>query len=285
MTTVGWNTSALKVYYATNRICTSCCTCKCMQSTATYQCSACRTVKYKFNYDNGSHAPIVGETIHIDGEAGATADISGFTVNSGDWGTSDATGIIFLFDTTQLFLASLANNDVIKDAGGTTICLTTGGTSSSGIKSAQYLLATVSDVDSAVNGEYCIYHDGSVNDIRNSLWDCDDGPDGTGDKQMMYYANGGSVWLASADGFTVYFYQILHENCAMVFDENAQEYGGSVTITPVNSCAVWAVDTPYIVGQEVVKADKLCVYVCRQSHTSTTLDEPDVGASWGHLWE
>ncbi len=83
---------------------------------------------YEFDYDVGSHSPVAGEVIKVDGEEGTEyATIQSWTVAGGAWGTNDATGKMWVHSATAAFIANLENNDVIEDSGGTKICDTTGG--------------------------------------------------------------------------------------------------------------------------------------------------------------
>lgn len=82
---------------------------------------------YEFDYDTGTHSPVVGETINVDTEAGETAVVLAWTVSSGAWGTNDAAGKMWVYTCSATFITNLANNDNIDDSGDTQICITTGG--------------------------------------------------------------------------------------------------------------------------------------------------------------
>jgi len=83
---------------------------------------------YEFDYDGGVHSPVTGEIIKVDGEESTEyATIQAWTVASGDWGTNDAAGKMWVYNATADFISNLENNDVIEDSGGTKICDTTGG--------------------------------------------------------------------------------------------------------------------------------------------------------------
>jgi len=75
-----------------------------------------------FNFDGGEHLPVVGELVAVNGaETTEYATIKSFTVTSGTW-ASDAAGVMEVHKATNAFVANLANDDVIEDSGGTTIC-------------------------------------------------------------------------------------------------------------------------------------------------------------------
>ncbi|MHC4397954.1 MAG: hypothetical protein ACYS1A_20110 [Planctomycetota bacterium] len=82
---------------------------------------------YEFDYDNGAHSPVVGETINVDTEAGETAVIQSWTVTGGAWATNDATGKMWVYSCSASFITNLQNNDNIDDSADNQICITTGG--------------------------------------------------------------------------------------------------------------------------------------------------------------
>lgn len=82
---------------------------------------------YEFDYDTGTHAPVVGETINVDVEAGETAVVQAWTVTSGAWGSSSAAGKMWVYSCSADFIANLADNDNLDDSGSNQICITTGG--------------------------------------------------------------------------------------------------------------------------------------------------------------
>jgi hypothetical protein len=82
---------------------------------------------YEFDYDNGAHAPVVGETINVDVAAGETAVVQAWTVAAGAWATNDASGKMWVYSCSATFITNLVNNDNIDDADDNQICITTGG--------------------------------------------------------------------------------------------------------------------------------------------------------------
>lgn len=86
-----------------------------------------KTALYEFDYDTGTHSPVVGEVINVDVAAGETAVVHAWTVASGDWGTSDAVGKMWVYSASADFITNLVNDDNIDDSGDTQICITTGG--------------------------------------------------------------------------------------------------------------------------------------------------------------
>ena len=82
---------------------------------------------HQFSFDGGEHLPVVGELVAVNGaETTEYAYVKSFTVTSGTW-ASDAAGVFEVHKATDAFVANLANDDVIEDSGGTTICDATGG--------------------------------------------------------------------------------------------------------------------------------------------------------------
>jgi hypothetical protein len=61
-------------------------------------------VQEKVAFTNGSHAPVIGETL-TGGTSGETAVIIGVTVDSGAWGTSDAAGSMYFHTVSGVFQA------------------------------------------------------------------------------------------------------------------------------------------------------------------------------------
>lgn len=82
---------------------------------------------YEFDYDTGTHSPVVGEIINVDVAAGETAIVVAWTVASGAWGTNDAAGKMWVYNASATFITNLENNDNIDDASDNQICITTGG--------------------------------------------------------------------------------------------------------------------------------------------------------------
>ena len=82
---------------------------------------------YEFDYDTGTHSPVVGEIINVDIAADETAIMVAWTVASGAWGTNDAAGKMWVYSASATFISNLENNDNIDDAGDTQICIVTGG--------------------------------------------------------------------------------------------------------------------------------------------------------------
>lgn len=82
---------------------------------------------YEFDYDTGTHAPVIGELINVDVEAEETAYVQAWTVTSGAWGTSDAAGKMWVYSCSATFITNLENDDALEDSGATQICITTGG--------------------------------------------------------------------------------------------------------------------------------------------------------------
>ena len=77
---------------------------------------------HQFDFDGGEHLPVVGELVAVNGaESTEYAYVKSFTVTSGTW-ASDAAGVFEVHQATNAFAANLANNDIIEDSGGTTIC-------------------------------------------------------------------------------------------------------------------------------------------------------------------
>ncbi len=79
--------------------------------------------RHQFSYDGGTHTPVVGELIAVNGaETTEYAYVKTFTLASGTFGGTDAAGVIEVHKATNAFVANLANDDVIEDSGGTAIC-------------------------------------------------------------------------------------------------------------------------------------------------------------------
>ncbi len=80
-------------------------------------------VSHQFNFDGGEHLPVVGEAVAVNGaETTEYAVVKSFTVTSGTWTGTDAAGVFEVEKATNAFAANLADDDVIEDSGGTTIC-------------------------------------------------------------------------------------------------------------------------------------------------------------------
>ena len=82
---------------------------------------------YEFDYDTGTHAPVVGEVINVDVEAAETAIIVAWTVATGTWGGNNAAGKMWVYTASATFITNLQNNDNIDDSADNQICITTGG--------------------------------------------------------------------------------------------------------------------------------------------------------------
>ena len=82
---------------------------------------------YEFDYDTGTHSPVVGEIINVDVAAGEFATVQSWTVASGAWGTNDAAGKMWVYSASQDFIDNLANLDNIDDSADNQICIATGG--------------------------------------------------------------------------------------------------------------------------------------------------------------
>ena len=86
---------------------------------------------WEFDYDTGTHSPVVNEVINVVGLSGSEfATVIAWTVASGAWGTSDAAGKMWVHLASINFQLNLENNDPLEDSGTTQICITTGGATS-----------------------------------------------------------------------------------------------------------------------------------------------------------
>ncbi len=78
---------------------------------------------HQISYDGGTHAPVVGELIAVNGaETTEYAYVQEVNIASGTFSGTDAAGIIVVHKATDAFAANLADNDVLEDSGGTANC-------------------------------------------------------------------------------------------------------------------------------------------------------------------
>jgi len=68
-----------------------------------------------FWFHNGTHEPVLGETINVVGAESETAEVWSYFHNFGSWGAGTAGGFVYVISCSADFINNFAQNDVIED--------------------------------------------------------------------------------------------------------------------------------------------------------------------------